>query len=137
MTSADAAFPWVQDGDGLRCTRHDVRCSPVAPCPACMSDPPPETDEVDAPFRAPEGCESVLQHEQWFTGLAGELGWMAREVFAKGERSPKAAGASAKLYSEAIKARRQAAELARWREDEESVRRLRRERARMRGGDAH
>lgn len=113
-------------------------------CPACETDPP--TDEEQAILAAPVGAglPSVVDHEGWYVKISDRF---QREAIAllkdvppkrktkkrAGEKGRKANPLlAAKLADVAIKARRAAVEVTRWREDWEKVEKLEDELRRMR-----
>src|SRR5262245_12521786 len=127
---------WTQADDELyRCLRHpkEEPFPPWQPCPACTTDPAPEDDggevyEPGEPIAPPEGCTTSAQHERWFVELATHADEQARSL-CRGKGRINYATA-AKLFDVAIRARRAASDLCRWREDNETVdRRERRFRA--------
>ncbi len=116
----------LPDGsDGMRCTRHDVVFSRLEVCEACHRDPPPKVraPDIGDPPTTPANVRSALDHEAALVTLAEEIEETARSLCRGKVRVRANLACAAKLYSEAIRARRAAMELAMRREDEELVNR--------------
>lgn len=116
---------WRPTRDGrIHCTRHDETFPRGRQCKGCDSDPPPKEREDE---QQPEtDVLSVADHERRFCELADLAErWAQDEADGGGEQGPNRSTAQ-RLLDTAIKARRAAAELARAREDWQSVERLER-----------
>ena len=127
-----AAAPWVRDGEGYRCTKHEASFKPPHACPKCVDDRGEQLDvEVDAPLpAAPKACNTSEEHERELTAIAKFADAQARKV-AKAKKGSQSV--AVKWLELAVKARRAASNAATRREDEEIVRaRERRQRARDR-----
>lgn len=142
------ALPWVKEGKGKRCTKHDCWFSKTAVCKACATDKDraPIKASKDPLPRPPAGCMSSVQLERWFTALA-KRSLESAELVAKAYPLDAASvagaivvvdasdplahkihvrdfhdeGAISKHRDNAIKAMRAAAELALRREDDHYV----------------
>ncbi len=138
-------FVWRPTPDGLatECDRHpEVGAFPKGhECPRCTVDPPPDEDEN--PSRAPRAPDmpSVLSHERWYIDVSDQFIAEAKRQLVDGRPTGKGKRkkvrkanplTAAKLADVAIKARRAAVDVARWREDWENVEKLERELAELR-----
>jgi hypothetical protein len=66
------AFPWVDEGNEKRCTRHDRKFARTSVCSECakgMREPLPRVAKEPLP-KPPKGCMSTVEIERWFTDLA-------------------------------------------------------------------
>lgn len=84
--------------------------------------------------KPPPGCHDALEHERHFTTLADELERQALALLKESEGARIGLATARNLADCAVKARRSAAELARWREENETTASQLREMREMRGG---
>lgn len=136
--------PVPNDSTIVRCLRHGD-FPKGGHCPSCESDPPPDEEPDDSPApRAPIGLPNVVTHEQWYVAISDRYRDEALKLLEDsppkrktkrraGQKGRKANPLlAAKLADVAIKARRAAVEITRWREDWEKVEKLEDELRRMR-----
>lgn len=128
---------WVSEGDNLRCTLHGEIFSKLRSCGGCSAGPAPSY-EGDASEDAPEavppsGCETTAAHERKFTRIAKAAEREAKKLARAGVNP----STVAKLFDVAIKARRNAADFAREREDKAHTNSLKAHERRMKSGGDH
>jgi hypothetical protein len=103
----------VEGGKRFRCEVHDLTFKRGQACAVCSATGSRPVDDGPRQPHAPPSVHatnpSLAEHEVWFIGLSEEAADMAR-----GEE---AGSTAAKLFDTAIKARRAAAAIAKWRED--------------------
>lgn len=105
-----------------RCRKHGTEFRGADPCVHCTAFEAEEFLESQVAEVVPQfvkGSPSLHQHERWFNSMSRNTKKWSDALLNSGEY-----GAAAKLIGESIKARRQATELARRREDWAMVHRL-------------
>lgn len=138
---------WEPTKNGQRCRRHNEEFAKGGCCPMCPSDPPTDAEmaQTSRPKRAKRrrGLQSVDDHEREFVAIAelaaawareedeAARNWIPPDGDVKVVGGP-SRGTAAKLLDCSIKARRAAAELARWREDWDNTERLEKAAAELR-----
>lgn len=108
------------EGDGYRCSRHDVAFGRLTVCDKCLTDPPRlDLDEDDEELPPPPpGCLSTEQLESRLIGMAEFTEAEARSALAEVDAGWHRFGAGTKLIDSAIKAYRAAGAYAVSRESE-------------------
>src|SRR5262249_3752952 len=118
-----SVYPWVPEGDNLRCTEHKEVFAKGRACQECRVKPAAMPDikaeaEIIPP---PDGCKTTTDHERAFTSEPD----LYLSMVAKASKAKDPASATiVKLGELGVKNRRAAAELARDREEKEYVRKL-------------
>jgi hypothetical protein len=105
-----------------RCRKHGTEFRGAEPCIQCTAFDGESFLQSQSTESVPQfvkGSPSLDQHERWFNSISRKARKWSDALLNSGEY-----GAAAKLIGESIKARRQATELARRREDWAMVHRL-------------
>lgn len=132
----------------VSCAYHDgLTFAKGGACPKCESDPPPDDhSEIVSQVPKADGLPAVVDHERWYVAISDRFRKEAESMLedlkpqrkSKNREAQKARKANplmaAKLADVAIKARRAAVEVTRWREDWEKTEQLEAELRLMRRG---
>jgi hypothetical protein len=115
---------WRPTKTGIYCTAHDEHFPKGRDCQICAIEKPAPAALESAPDPAIAGLPSAADHERAFLAVAETAERWAHDVVNagpegddEGEMPRPSHGTAAKLLDCAIKARRAACELTRWRED--------------------